>query len=111
MCVSECVCVRKWLRLKKVGVAVCVRGRGGGREIRWTHLGELELGVVWVHRLHLLLSGRAQHLDDFYKLVNARVAREQGVPQQQLRRHATRAPHVDRLLRGARARYAVEGGG
>lgn len=40
-------------------------------------LGELVLHVVRIHGADLVASGRAENLDDFYELINARLAREQ----------------------------------
>lgn len=39
-------------------------------------LGELELGVIGVHRSDLLPCGGAEHLDDLHELVDPRLPRE-----------------------------------
>jgi len=57
-------------------------------------LRKLELGVVGVHLADLLARRRAQHLDDLHQLVDARVARKDGLAQQQFGQHATGAPNV-----------------
>ena len=57
-------------------------------------LRELELRVVRVHLADLLARRRAQDLDDLHQLVHAALAREQRLPEQQLRQHAARRPHV-----------------
>ena len=50
----------------------------GGLDLR-----ELELVIVMVHRVDLLTVRRAQNLNDFDKLVNARITREQGLAEEQ----------------------------
>eukprot|EP00754_Rhynchopus_humris_P013920 Rhum_TRINITY_DN14356_c14_g1::Rhum_TRINITY_DN14356_c14_g1_i1::g.84606::m.84606 len=56
---------------------------------------ELEVGVALVHGLDLLTRGRAQHLDDLHQLVDARLSREQRLPDEQLGEDAAQRPHVD----------------
>lgn len=60
----------------------------------WLDLRELKLSIVGVHFANLLPGGGAKHLDDFHQLVHARVAREDGLPEKQLRQHTPRAPYV-----------------
>lgn len=57
-------------------------------------LGELVFHVVGVHRLDLLSGRRAQDLDDLDELVDAALAREEGLAQHQLGHHASRRPYV-----------------
>mmetsp|Transcript_15888 Transcript_15888/g.18402 ORF Transcript_15888/g.18402 Transcript_15888/m.18402 type:complete len:329 (-) Transcript_15888:80-1066(-) len=65
-------------------------------------LRELELGVVRVHGHDLLFGRGSQHLDDLDELVDAGLAWEQRLAQQQLGDHAADAPHVDdRVVVGA----------
>lgn len=49
---------------------------------------ELELRVIRVHGVNLISTWRAQHLDDFYKLVDTRIAREQRLSEEELRDNA-----------------------
>ena len=56
---------------------------------------ELEFRVVGIHRVNLLFSRRAQHLDNLHQLVDARLTGEQRLPQQQLSNNAARRPDVD----------------
>ena len=55
---------------------------------------ELVVGVVGVHAPQLLRRGRAQHLDDLHQLVDAVLAREERLAQDELRKHAARRPQV-----------------
>ena len=57
-------------------------------------LWELELCVVGVHFTDLLLGGRAQDLDDLHQLVHAAVSREDGLAEEQLRKHAAGTPDI-----------------
>ena len=52
------------------------------------NLGEAVLGVVRIHGEDLLALGRAQNFDYFDELVDARLARKDGLAKHQLRNHA-----------------------
>mmetsp|Transcript_11405 Transcript_11405/g.26005 ORF Transcript_11405/g.26005 Transcript_11405/m.26005 type:complete len:269 (+) Transcript_11405:215-1021(+) len=58
-------------------------------------LREFELGVVRVHAAYLLPRGGAEDLDDLDELVDARVAGEEGLAEQELGADAPLAPDVD----------------
>lgn len=58
------------------------------------NLRELELLVVWIHRLNLRVSWSAEALYYFYKLVNRVVAREHWLANQQFSHHAANRPHI-----------------
>jgi len=57
-------------------------------------LRKLVLHVVGVHGANLIPGGCAQHLDDFYELINARLAREQGLPKHEFCHDAAGGPDV-----------------
>ena len=57
-------------------------------------LGELVLHVVGVHGADLVTGGGAEHLDDFDKLINAGLAREEWLSQHELSHDAASAPDV-----------------
>ena len=59
-------------------------------------LWELEFCVVRVHFSDLLFGGCAQHLDDLHQLVHPTVPGEDGLTQQQLRKHTPSTPDVCR---------------
>ena len=60
----------------------------------WSDLGEFELWIVRVHVSNLVSSGRAQNLDDFDQLIDARVTREDRLGQQKFRQHTPRTPNI-----------------
>lgn len=51
---------------------------------------------LWVHAVDRVLCRRPENLDDLDELVQARVTGKHGRPEQRLRDHARRRPHVDR---------------
>ena len=67
-------------------------------------LRELELRVVRIHLLDLFSGGRAQNFDDLNQLIDARVTREDRLPEHQFRENASSAPDVDvgRVVGGAK---------
>mmetsp|Transcript_53408 Transcript_53408/g.126317 ORF Transcript_53408/g.126317 Transcript_53408/m.126317 type:complete len:291 (+) Transcript_53408:241-1113(+) len=75
--------LRRRLRPEHLGPGVCL------------DLGELELGIVLVHRLDFLARGRADDLDDLDKLVDVALAGEEGLSEHELAEDAAEAPGVD----------------
>lgn len=61
-----------------------------------SNLREAVLFVFWVHSLDLLARWRSKDLDNLNKLVNAALARENGLPQHELSDDAADGPDVDR---------------
>jgi hypothetical protein len=57
-------------------------------------LRELVLHVVWVHRADLVPSGCSEHFDDLHKLVDTRLAGEQGLSEHELCHNATSGPDI-----------------
>lgn len=57
-------------------------------------LGELEFRVVGVHFLDLFPGRCAEHFDDFYQLVDAGIAGEDGLSKEQFGQNASRTPDV-----------------
>ena len=49
----------------------------------WSDLRELVFHVVWIHGADLFATRRAQDLDDFDQLVNARLSGEEGLTEHQ----------------------------
>ena len=68
-------------------------GRSAGAKdfAPWMRLdhGEFELGVVWIHLPNLVTGRRPEHFDDLDELVNARIARENWLSEEQLGQNAT----------------------
>lgn len=52
------------------------------------------LHVVGIHGADLVAGGSAEHLDDFDKLINAGLAREEWLSQHELSHDATSGPDV-----------------
>jgi len=75
-----------------------LRGRGLGLEDLgpWARfdLWEGELGVVRVHGLDLLAGWSSQDLNDFHKLIDGGLSREEGLTQHQLCHDTPRGPEV-----------------
>ena len=67
------------------------------------YLRKLELLIVGIHLAYLVARGRAEHLDDLDELVDARVARKDGLTEQELGEDAAGRPYVDvaRVVGGA----------
>lgn len=63
-------------------------------EWMWFDLRELVLHVVGVHRPDLLASRGAEHFDDLDKLIDARLAWKQGLPEHQLSHHTSSGPDI-----------------
>lgn len=57
-------------------------------------LRKFKFGIVWIHFADLFASRRAQHLDDLDELVDARVAREYRLAQQQFGQYTASAPDI-----------------
>lgn len=63
------------------------------------NLWKLELRIVWIHFAYLFSCRCAQDLDDLHQLIDTRVAREDGLAQQQLGQNATGTPHICKGIR------------
>ena len=57
-------------------------------------LWELVFHVIWIHSADLLTGWGAQHFDDFNKLINTRLSREQRLTKHQLGHDAARGPDI-----------------
>ena len=71
--------------------------------------GELELGITWVHAVDLVLRRRAEHLDDFDELIDARLSGKEGLADEELGDNAANRPDIDG--RGVVCRSKDEFGG
>ena len=60
------------------------------------NLRELELGVIGIHLANLLPRWGAQHFNNLHQLVDARIAWENWLTQQQLSQHTTGTPNIYR---------------
>ena len=57
-------------------------------------LRKLELGIIGIHFANLFSGRRTQDFDNLHQLVDARVARENGLTKKKLGQHASSAPNI-----------------
>ncbi len=64
--------------------------------VEWMRLDlrKLVLHIIGIHSPNLLSGWSTEHFNDFHKLINARLPREQGLSKHKFSHYATRRPDV-----------------